>query len=255
VIRSGDITLGAHQLGLGNLPVCVHSSLRSFGWVEGGADAVIDGLLAAGCTVMAPTFSLMYALSGPDDVGPAYAPGTPKMNVGLGAIPVALVRRPERVRSGHPLNSFSAVGPLAEELAGANVSDALYASFEALLALGGWVLLIGVPLRNMTLIHLAEQKVGRPLVNKWTMGADGLPRPVKVGGCGRGFPQLEPWLGRLARETFVGASRWRAFPAAETVAAAMAAMRVKPDVTHCGREICELCNAALRGQLAGPVAR
>lgn len=255
MIRSGDITLGAHQLGLGNLPVCVHSSLRSFGWVEGGADAVIDGLLAAGCTVMAPTFSLMYALSGPDDVGPAYAPGTPKMNVGLGAIPVALVRRPERVRSGHPLNSFSAVGPLAEELAGANVSDALYASFEALLALGGWVLLIGVPLRNMTLIHLAEQKVGRPLVNKWTMGADGLPRPVKVGGCGRGFPQLEPWLGRLARETFVGASRWRAFPAAETVAAAMAAMRVKPDVTHCGREICELCNAALRGQLAGPVAR
>jgi len=255
VIRSRDITLGAHQLGLGNLPVCIHSSLRSFGWVEGGADAVIDGLLAAGCTMLAPTFSLMYALSGPDEVGPVYTPDTMQMNVGLGAIPVAVLRRKERVRSRHPLNSFSAVGPLAEELAGAHVSDALYASFEALLALGGWVLLIGVPLRNMTLIHLAEQRVGRPLVDKWAMGADGHPRPVKVGGCGRGFPQLEPWLGPLARESFVGASRWRAFPAAETVVAAVAAMRDKPEVTHCGRETCELCNAALRGQRAGPGAR
>lgn len=255
MVKSQDIAAGAQQLGLANLPVCVHSSLRSFGWVEGGADAVIDGLLAAGCTLLAPTFSLMYALSGPDEVGPVYTPDTPEMNVGLGAIPVALLRRPERVRSRHPLNSSSAVGPLAERLAGADVSDALYASFEALLALGGWVLLIGVPLRNMTLIHLAEQKAGRPLVDKWAMAADGHPRPVRVGGCGRGFPQLEPWLGPLARETFVGASRWRAFPAAETVAAAAAAIRAKPDVTHCGRESCEYCNATLRDQLAGPAAK
>jgi hypothetical protein len=52
----------ARGLGLSHAPVCVHSSLRSFGHVQGGARTVIDGLRAENSTVLAPTFSWEVSL-------------------------------------------------------------------------------------------------------------------------------------------------------------------------------------------------
>ena len=53
-VRHEDLVSGIKSLGLSGKALCVHSSLRSFGWVEGGADAVVDALLSEGCTVMVP---------------------------------------------------------------------------------------------------------------------------------------------------------------------------------------------------------
>lgn len=50
-----DIREGVRTLGLSGAALCVHASLRSFGWVDGGAAVVIEGLLAEGCTVMLRT--------------------------------------------------------------------------------------------------------------------------------------------------------------------------------------------------------
>jgi aminoglycoside N3'-acetyltransferase len=36
-VTTSDIRLAIRNLGLAGRPLCVHSSLRSFGWVEGGA--------------------------------------------------------------------------------------------------------------------------------------------------------------------------------------------------------------------------
>src|SRR5437764_10147079 len=44
-------------------PIGVHASLRSFGHVSGGAQAVVEGLLAERCTVLVPTFSEAYAVA------------------------------------------------------------------------------------------------------------------------------------------------------------------------------------------------
>ena len=62
-----DIAKAASRAGLDGRPVLVHSSLRSFGWVEGGAEAVVDGLLDHGCTVMVPAFSSVFWVPAPGD--------------------------------------------------------------------------------------------------------------------------------------------------------------------------------------------
>src|SRR5689334_13410001 len=58
-------------LGLGQQPLCVHASFRSFGGVSGGPAAVVDGLLDEGCTVLVPTFSWGYEVPPPPGLRPA----------------------------------------------------------------------------------------------------------------------------------------------------------------------------------------
>jgi aminoglycoside 3-N-acetyltransferase len=65
-----QIRHAVQELGLARQPLCVHASLRSFGWVEGGPSAIIDGLLAEGCTVLVPTFSWVYAVPPPPNDRP-----------------------------------------------------------------------------------------------------------------------------------------------------------------------------------------
>ncbi len=47
-VTRADVRAGIRRLGLAGLPLCVHSSLRSFGWVDGGPGTVISGLLDEG---------------------------------------------------------------------------------------------------------------------------------------------------------------------------------------------------------------
>ncbi|MBI4640625.1 MAG: AAC(3) family N-acetyltransferase [Candidatus Tectomicrobia bacterium] len=65
MVTAQDIREAVRDLGVSGRPLCVHSSLRSFGWVEGGASAVVEGLLSEGCTVMVPTFSYTFAVPPP----------------------------------------------------------------------------------------------------------------------------------------------------------------------------------------------
>jgi len=126
----------AKAIGLSGHPLCVHASLRSFGWVEGGAQTVIDGLLADQCTVLVITLSFVFASPPPPERrlarngtdytralnslinrGPVYSPDTQEVEREMvGAIPAAVVAMPERIRGNHPRDSFAAVGPLARPL-------------------------------------------------------------------------------------------------------------------------------------------
>jgi aminoglycoside 3-N-acetyltransferase len=151
----------------------------------------------------------------------------------MGAIPIAVLRRPERVRGNHPIDSFSAVGPLAKEIIATQTPLDVYGPLRAIGELGGSVLLMGVGLDRMTLLHTAEQESGRELFHRCALDADGQPVECLIGGCSEGFSRFEAHIGHLARETTVGASRWRAFPVDATLAAAAEAIRTKPDITHC----------------------
>src|SRR5262245_33094712 len=55
-----DVLAAIDVLGLGGLPVCLHSSLRSFGTLDGGPDTLIDAFVSSGCTLLVPTFSYHY---------------------------------------------------------------------------------------------------------------------------------------------------------------------------------------------------
>lgn len=210
--------------------LCVHSSLRSFGRVEGGPAAVVDGLLDAGCTVLVPTFSwdAFRLPPPPDDFGPPRNGMSPGMSFGepreagfsprsnevdddMGAIPREVLARPGRTRGRHPLASFSAVGPFAVPLVAGQRPDDVFAPLRELAAVDGFVLLAGVGLTSMTLLHLAEQEAGRAPFVRWAVDEHSERAVVMVGGCSAGFEAFDAVL--VGGERLVGGSRWRFFRA------------------------------------------
>jgi len=265
-VRSRDITAAVRALGLQNRPVCLHSSLRSFGFVEGGALTVIQGFLDAGCTVMAPTFTYDNVVAPPAEQSPPqngydysrsstahtqpkslYSPDSTEVSNDMGALPRVLVTLPGRVRGDHPLDSFSAVGPLAGTLISEQTGADVYAPFRHLAETGGYTVLMGVGLTRMTLLHEAERRSGRNLFWRWTLDKNGETVSVQVGGCSDGFEALAPALADLERSLHIGQSVWHVYPVQETLDRAAAAIRAQPDLTRCDDATCERCHDAAQG--------
>ena len=102
-----------------------HSSLSSFGHVEGGAAAVIDAAVRAvgpKGTVMVPTFVQKV-----DGKSASYSQRVKAWDIhrspsDVGAITESFWRRPEAVRSDDPRNSLAAIGAEAEAVMSAHRS-------------------------------------------------------------------------------------------------------------------------------------
>lgn len=160
-VRKEDIVRGLLALGLGEGHlVQVHSSLSSFGYVEGGAEAVVDALIAAvgpTGTVMVPTFN--HGQAEIFDVN-----STPSVN---GAITEALRKRPQAKRSVHPTHPYAAIGPMAEWLTGEHLELDTFDRNSPLGKLadkGGWVLLLGVGMNSNTAAHVGETLARVPCI-------------------------------------------------------------------------------------------
>jgi aminoglycoside 3-N-acetyltransferase len=252
--------------------VMVHASLRSFGdRIEGGADTILDALLARGCTVLVPTFTEpQFRVAPPSDMRPPrnavdyndltdwpdhdriYTVDCGVINRGMGALPARLISRESVRRGAHPLNSFAALGPLAAHLvAGQNPAD-VYTPIRALARRRGTVLLIGVGLNRMTALHLAEQRSGRRLLIRWARRPDGRTCMVETSSCSEGFPRLSPYIDHQRRTTTVGASQWSAYPLAETLRAAVEQLHADPSITRCANYSCRRCPDSIAGGPRGP---
>ncbi|WP_329018681.1 AAC(3) family N-acetyltransferase [Micromonospora rifamycinica] len=273
MILGEHLTTALESLHLTNRPVMLHTSMRSFGtMIDGGVDAILDALLRRGCTVMTPAFTEpQFRVTSPADMRPArngvdytitpvsnplleagpYSVDCGLINPMLGLLPAVLVGRLDAVRGRHPLNSFTAIGPEAAEIIDAQSPEDVYGPIRELADRDGVILLIGVGLNRMTALHLAEQQSGRRMFQRWARDIDGTVRTVEVGSCSAGFPKLEPALSPLAQSVTVGASRWRAFPARQTLAVATAAIAAQQDITRCPDAECILCRHAIAG---GPLA-
>jgi len=270
VVTLEHVRNAVREMNLASLPVCLHCSLRSFGYLRGGPETVVRGFQAEGCTVLVPAFSNDFAvppptgarpqrngwdyekLAGPTmGMGRIFTPDTNEITLEeMGCVPAFVLGCPGRVRGYHPLCSFAAVGPMAEELVrGQTPMDAL-APLRALAEASGQVVLMGVGLEKMTLLHAAEEEAGRRLFIRWANGPDGTPMAARVGGCSDGFVRLEPAVRPFVRTCRVGASRWQAHGARETITAAAEMIRSDPLITHCGNEACERCRDAVAG---GPI--
>ena len=211
-VTRNELDTAIGELGLPGRVVCVHSSLRSFGTVEGGADTVIDAFLDARCTLLVPTHSWGFATNHVPGLRPpqngwdysmnvappayhgAFSTASNAIDRNMGAIPRAVLARPERQRGDHPLASFSAIGPLATDLIGGQHGAAVHAPLRALGEHDGAIVLFGVGLTRMTLLHLAEQEAGRTQFQRWALDARGNTMMVESGGCSEGFEQIAPVL-------------------------------------------------------------
>lgn len=165
-VNKEDIKAGLRKLGLKkDDTVGVHSSLSSFGHVDGGADSVIDALREIvgekGNIVMSThSANLLEVPKTPQEnaIGVSWLlkilPYDPaKTPVTTGIIPETFRKRRGVIRGSHPSHSVAASGPNAQKLS---------EGWHTLVELDGYILLVGVGLDRCTAMHLAEKHVQFP---------------------------------------------------------------------------------------------
>lgn len=262
-------------LSLEGAPVAVHVSLRSFPHVAGGPEALVGAFLDRGCTLLVPTMAnTLFGIPAPPDDRPVrngrdydakdasaeldpwpglsdiYDPSRTETDPDLGATPAYVASHPDRVRSKRSPGSLAAIGPLANELMAAETDADMFGPYRALVAQGGYVLLLGVGLDRMTILHLAEVEAGRQPFIYWVRGPDGELLRSRGGACSSGFPNLDQAVMPVETRALVGQSTWRLFPSCELVAAAADAIRSDPSITRCADPGCIECADAIVG---GPI--
>lgn len=166
-----DIADGLRRLGLSpGGRVIVHSSLKSFGQVEGGpltvTGALMDVLTADGLLLM-PSFNhgVPYKEGGAGYYDPAQTPTT------NGAIPDVFWRQPGVFRSLDPTHAFAAWGRGARELIERHHRTLTLGPDSPLGWLGrngGHTLLLGVTCKANTYHHVVETTLGAPCLGERT---------------------------------------------------------------------------------------
>ncbi len=161
--------------------VLVHMAMSKLGFVVGGGEAVILGLLAA----VGPSGTIMMVTNSSSNIDPSewqhppvpeawwqiirdHTPGYNPLTTpsrGMGVVPELLRTWPGARRSGHPAFSLAAVGPQAEYLTEGHAleEDSGDSSpLGKLYEVDGHVLLLGVDHFNNTSLHLAEFRADYP---------------------------------------------------------------------------------------------
>ncbi|MEU0256999.1 AAC(3) family N-acetyltransferase [Streptomyces sp. NPDC006184] len=240
VTRDG-VAAGLRLLGVETGEILLaHCSLSSLGWVNGGAVAVVQGLLdtlGPSGTLVVPAHSTQ--LSDPaswsrppvpeewwDRIRATMPPYDPRSTptLGVGVIPETVRTWPGALRSAHPQTSFAAVGRHAREVTDGHAPDCRLGERSPLARLeelGARVLLLGAGYGSCTAFHLAEYRtpaprvrVGRPAPGGgWETVTEVSVDSARFDELGHDFERDRP----VVRGT-VGAADVRLFPVADAVA-------------------------------------
>ena len=272
MVTASDIADGLTALGLNSSSkVIVHASLRSFGHIEGGAATVCQALFSTGATLLLPAGSWdMTGLPAPPGLlrsqnavvvaeswqafdealrrAVPYADDLP-LDKELGIIPETMRRAFPHVRSRHPLLSYLALGPHAQQLIAAQQLDWPLGPLEALAELEGDVLLLGVSHTSNTAIHLAEQRLGRSCFYRYAKVAERVWMELpNIPGQSHRFDEIEPDLRTATQEVMIGSCRARRIPIREVLAVAERLILANPAALLCEHPDCR-CFAALQQRL------
>jgi len=248
MVTKQDIIDGLKELGLkaGDTAV-VHSSLSAFGKVEGGARTVVDALLEVlgpKGTLAVPTFNFEPGVFDSDQ--------TPSL---VGKITEAVRRRPGAIRSKHPTHSVTAIGPLAQVITEGHDKVNPFGRGSALFKLlqaNGKVLQLGANQTTCSMVHVAEEIVGVPFLDRQRNVGIKLPdgrvirKWIRRPGCSQGFNVLDEPLRQRGQlmETLIGKCRARLMTARDLVQAAVEMLQADPESLLCTRPDCGNCAEA-----------
>ena len=220
-VRKTDIVAGLRSLGLeAGSGVMVHSSLSSFGHVEGWARTVIEAIqevLTPAGTLLMPSFCHQrpYHEGGPGYFDPTSTP------TASGAIPDAFWRMPDVRRSVQPTHAYAAWGSNADRYTRwhhRTLTMGPESPLGLLHADGGFGLLIGVDYHVNTFHHVVEMSTGAPCLGLRTEAypirlSDGRMVMGRTWGWRGGECPLndtaryQPLMQPYQREVRIGASR------------------------------------------------
>ena len=157
VVTKADIVSGFKELGLkqGDV-VLVHSAMRTVGYIEGGADSVVDAFLEVlgdKGTLVAPTFCFVHEIEENPIINPVNDPSE------MGIITETVRLRSDSFRSTNYRHSVAAIGRRARVITDVDPVLSEFdprSSFGVLLSLNTKVVLLGVTYSSSTTHHLAE---------------------------------------------------------------------------------------------------
>ena len=273
-VQKNDIVNFIQRNNLEDSIICLHSSLKSFGFIEGGANAVLDAFLECGCTLVCPAFywkgflppQKKYTQNGMDyestqnasvDVvfeSVNYEEKPEQIDVSMGAIPRTLLTYPQAIRTENPMNSFCVAGQLADKLVNgqtANIVDSVYTAYTVYKNIfmeknaKAFILLAGVDFTSCTPIHFAEEISGKKQFRRWGLYKSVIAE-TELGSCSEGFENLRPYMMNLEKTDTVGNSTMRYYPFNEFILQASQVIKENTTLTMCSPN-CTRCVGMSRG--------
>ena len=259
-VRLRDLLLGLRDLRLADAPVIVHSSLKSFGQVEGGAWTVVNALVGVFNTMIVPTFTyktMIIPRSGPENNGISYGAiqeqneaaefFTLKMPADsmMGIIPEMLRKHPRVKRSNHPIQSFAGIN--AENILAAQTMTDHLAPLGVMEKADGWVVLMGVNHTVNTSIHYAEKLAGRRQFIRWALTPKGVAECPGFPGDSAGFQEIAPDLEKFTRKVKIGDATIQAVPLKMLFKVVVTRINKDRLALLCQQTDCERCNAIRNG--------
>ena len=251
-----DLKTGLSKLGLTNHLVIAHASLKAFGNIEGGAEAMLNALLDSVRGVIMPSFTYKTMLNpqiGPPKNGMTYGsePNLNKMaevfypdmpsDKMMGVLPEVLRKHPKAKRSSHPIQSFA--GIRADAILNTQNFYAPLAPIGALADQDGWVLLLGVDQTVNTSIHYAEKLAGRLQFIRWALVQERVVECPGFPGDSDGFNAIAPALEKYTRRVEIRNALVQAVHLKSLIKVVMDQIKENPFALLCQRQDCERCTA------------
>ena len=256
MISYDELRSAFQKLNLTNKPVIAHASLRPFGYIQNGADAVLQALSDSVRSVIMPTFTYRTMVTpevGPPNNGINYGgdeyynqeakPFTPDMpaDTMMGMLPETLRNQPNAMRTAHPILSFAGIN--SDSILGTQNLQEPFAPIAALAEEEGWVVLINVDHTVDTSIHYAEKLTGRKQFVRWALLPDRVVECSNFPGDSSGFNAIVRYIHADTRRADLGEAFIQAVPMQRLFEAVVELIKRDPLALLCHRTDCERCTA------------
>lgn len=248
IVKATDLTDGLKKLGLDSGDkVIVHSSLSSFGSVDGGPKTVIKSLqktIGHSGILVIPAFTYGN--------GPFHLKKSPSV---VGLVSETFRQMNDVYRSWHPTHSFCIWGKSAKDWAVIHNDYHPFADNSPIVRLyrdEGKILLMGVDHRANTMIHLAEQFAAVPYISGGSLeyiDNNGNIKKVTspwVPGCSKGFNIVDNLVRRTPswRSAVIGKAECQIMSAIDVVSCATSLLEKDKAALLCNDPLCEWCSKA-----------